>query len=103
MKKVLSKISPAYNMLKGDSLGSAFKKGTPIGMALKKKKKKDAPVEKAAQGGMIMPHRNVRDRTRNNTGVGTIKSAEKGKYKKGGQVCRGMGKATSGGRFGRDG
>ena len=60
-------------------------------------------VKKAAQGGQIMPHRNVRDRTRNNTGMGTVKSAEKGKYKKGGQVCRGMGAAIKGGRFSKDG
>jgi hypothetical protein len=60
-------------------------------------------VKKAAQGGMLKGKGEQMSMGPRDKGTPTPVKRKALGYKKGGQVCRGMGKATSGGRFGRDG
>ena len=71
------KATPASQLIKGDIKG-AFRKGVdPFGLILKKKK--------------------------DSMGVKTMKKGGKVKTHTPGDCCRGMGAATRGGKFGKDG
>ena len=113
--KILGSLSPLYGMATGKgAFGKLAKAGlSPAGMLAKKmKKNKQAPVAataRAMSGGSLkaVPAGNaglgkLPTEVRNNMGY----MAYGGKVKKmgtGGSTCKGMGKATRGGNFSRNG
>ena len=107
--KILGSLSPVYGMISGK--GAFANLPSPAGLLAKKmRKNRKAPVAataRAKMGGKQIPEGNaglgkLPTEVRNNMGY----MAYGGKVKKmgtGGSTCKGMGKATRGGSFGKNG